>query len=101
MMGGQRFKIIAGLVLVAAIVSAMLGIGLSLGPADAEETGDPPTNDRSTVLPTESLPTESLPTELISKGELVETKEEVGTVDHGEAWPAPIEGDGIDHTGRG
>ena len=95
MMGGQRFKIIAGLVLVAAIVSAMLGIGLSLGPADAEETGDPPTNDRSTVLPTESLPTESLPTELISKGELVETKEEVGTVDHGEAWPAPIEGDGI------
>ncbi|MEM7273684.1 MAG: peptidoglycan-binding protein [Actinomycetota bacterium] len=79
-----------GIAVVLALIASMVAVGLSLGPADAEQTD----NDAESTTDGASNDA-ALPTETVRRTTLTESKDETGTIDHGEAFSATIDGDGI------
>ncbi len=73
-----------------AVVAGLIGGGVLLGPALGQ---DRQSDDATEEGGTTDAP--ALPTEAITRGDLTETADGVGTVGHGTAWDVPIQAQGV------
>lgn len=83
----RRRSIVAGGT-AAAVLLALVGLGLFLGPASGQETDDPDAPASADTGPVTDTVT-------IERDDLTESKDAVGTVGHGEPWAAPIGAEGV------
>lgn len=86
--GGSRRRTVGALALGALAVGLIAG-GIVLGPALGQDrsNGDTTAGEGATAA--------VLPTETVTRGDLIESIDQVGTVGHGLAWDVPIQATGV------
>ncbi|MGH1488857.1 MAG: peptidoglycan-binding protein [Acidimicrobiales bacterium] len=85
MRSSTRSKGVIGVGLVGAVIAAMIWTGLMLGPAAGQGTTPATTSEQPPTALTDS----------VRRGDLVQEKEQAGSVSFGEPWAAPIDAQGI------
>jgi len=86
--GGRRRTL--GALGLGLLVAGLIGGGVLLGPALGQDRRSDDATEQTTATDTPALPTEA-----ITRGDLTETADAVGTVGHGTAWDAPIQAQGV------
>lgn len=81
----RRRTFLIGAMIIGALVAAMVGAGLVLGPTDTDQAA-------AAEAPETTAPR---PTETVQRSDLTDTTDTTGTVGFGSQWQAPIDAEGI------